>query len=154
MNYYLDMWAYNFLNWFDKDTNVFTFMMILLSTTISVMTFVIIILVKDSKMLSVNKIFIFIMICFLNYIQITFILACREVALRFAEEHQTVTKYENNYTSPDGKISVSCTNLVNFNSDKCTVEVVKIRKITPWGFEPETETGWIRTYNTERFDYD
>ena len=154
MNYYLDMWAYNFLNWFDKDTNVFTFMMILLSTTISVMTFVIIILVKDSKMLSVNKIFIFIMICFLNYMQITFILACREVALRFAEEHQTVTKYENNYTSPDGKISVSCTNLVNFNSDKCTVEVVKIRKITPWGFESETETGWIRTYNTERFDFE
>jgi hypothetical protein len=118
------------------------------------MTLIIFIIVKDSKMLSADKIFIFIMICFLNYMHITFILACREVALRFAEEHQTVTKYENNYTSPDGKISVSCTNLVNFNSDKCTVEVVKIRKITPWGFEPETETGWIRTYNTERFDYE
>lgn len=39
-------------------------------------------------------------------------------------------------------------------SDKCTVEVVKIRKITPWGFEPETETGWIRTYNTQRTDYE
>ena len=153
MNYYLDMLAYNFLNWFDKDTNVFTFM-ILFSVMISVMSFVIIILVKDSKMLSANKIFIFIMICFLNYINSTFILACREVALRFVEEQQTVTKYENDYTSEDGKISVSCTNLVNFNSDKCTVEVVKIRTITPWGFEPETETGWIRTYNTERFDYE
>lgn len=149
MNYYLDMLAYNFLNWFDTDTNVFTFMILF-----SVMTLIIFIIVKDSKMLSADKIFIFIMICFLNYMHITFILACREVALRFAEEHQTVTKYENNYTSPDGKISVSCTNLVNFNSDKCTVEVVKIRKITPWGFEPETETGWIRTYNTERFDYE
>lgn len=149
MNYYLDMLAYNFLNWFDTDTNVFTFMILF-----SVMTLIIFIIVKDSKMLSSDKIFIFIMLCFLNYMHITFILACREVALRFAEEHQTVTKYENNYTSPDGKISVSCTNLVNFNSDKCTVEVVKIRKITPWGFEPETETGWIRTYNTERFDYE
>ena len=149
MDYYLDMVTYNFLNWFDKDTNVFTFMILF-----SVMTLIIFIIVKDSKMLSDDKIFIFIMFCFLNYMHITFILACREVALRFAEEHQTVTKYENNYTSPDGKISVSCTNLVNFNSDKCTVEVVKIRKITPWGFEPETESGWIRTYNTERFDYE
>lgn len=149
MNYYLDMLAYNFLNWFDTDTNVFTFMILF-----SVMTLIIFIIVKDSKMLSSDKIFIFIMLCFLNYMHITFILACRDVALRFAEDHQTVTKYENNYTSPDGKISVSCTNLVNFNSDKCTVEVVKIRKITPWGFEPETETGWIRTYNTERFDYE
>ena len=149
MNYYLDMLAYNFLNWFDTDTNVFTFMIMF-----SVMTLIIFIIVKDSKMLSSDKIFIFIMLCFLNYMHIIFILACRDVALRFAEEHQTVTKYENNYTSPDGKISVSCTNLVNFNSDKCTVEVVKIRKITPWGFEPETETGWIRTYNTERFDYE
>ncbi len=149
MNYYLDMLAYNFLNWFDTDTNVFTFMILF-----SVMTLIIFIIVKDSKMLSSDKIFIFIMLCFLNYMHITFILACRDVALRFAEDHQTVTKYENNYTSEDGKISVSCTNLVNFNSDKCTVEVVKIRKITPWGFEPETETGWIRTYNTERFDYE
>ena len=149
MNYYLDMLAYNFLNWFDTDTDVFTFMILF-----SVMTLSIFIIVKDSKMLSSDKIFIFIMLCFLNYMHITFILACRDVALRFAEDHQTVTKYENNYTSPDGKISVSCTNLVNFNSDKCTVEVVKIRKITPWGFEPETETGWIRTYNTERFDYE
>lgn len=149
MSYYLDMLAYNFLNYFDTDTNVFIFMILF-----SIMTLFIVILVKDSKMLSADKIFIFIMLCFLNYMHITFILSCREVAIRFAEEQQTVTKYENNYTSQDGKISVSCTNLVNFNSDNCTVEVVRIRTITPWGFAPETETGWIRTYNTERFDYE
>lgn len=149
MGYFLDMLAYNFLNYFDTDTNVFIFMILF-----SIMTLVIVILVKDSKMLSADKIFIFIMLCFLNYMHITFILACREVAIRFAEKQQTVTKYENNYTSQDGNISVSCTNLVNFNSDNCTVEVVRIRTITPWGFAPETETGWIRTYNTERFDYE
>lgn len=105
MNYYLDMLAYNFLNWFDKDTNVFTFM-ILFSVMISVMTFVIIILVKDSKMLSADKIFIFIMICFLNYMHITFILACREVALRFAEEQQTVTKYENDIQAQTERLAL------------------------------------------------
>ena len=149
MNYYLDMLAYHFLNYFNTDTNMFIFMILF-----DLMTLIIFILVKYSKMLSSDKIFIFIMLCFLNYMNITFILACREVALRYVKEQQTVTKYEDNYTSQDGKISVSCTNLVNFNNDNCTVEVVRIRTITPWGFAPETETGWIRTYNTERFDYE
>ena len=150
LHYYLDMLAYYFLYYFQETTDVATFLitvtnLFLILTSMSMASMLII---------KYKAVPLTIFLALLTYLAFTFYSKCNSQATDRAEQKQIITKYENNYKSEDGKVSVSCTNLVNFNNDQCTIEVVRIKTITPWGFAPEKETGWIRTYNTERFDYE
>ena len=149
LHYYLDVLAYYFLNYFQETTDIATFIMV---TALSLLILTAIITVSTITIKYKAPLVIFLVA--LTYLAFSFFLKCDRQAKERSIQKQTIIKYEDNYTSEDGKVSISCTNLVNFNNDQCIIEVVRIKTITPWGFASEPETGWIRTYNTERFDYE